>query len=49
MTSKERVLAAIKRDPVDYVPCSPDFNPLRPQQRVERREAGQVDHLVIIN
>ena len=34
MTSRERLLAAIARKPVDYVPCSPFFNPLTPQQRV---------------
>ena len=34
MTPKERLVAAIKREPVDYVPCSPYFNPLRPVQRV---------------
>ncbi|NIA21050.1 MAG: hypothetical protein GWP05_03545 [Anaerolineaceae bacterium] len=37
MTSRERVLAAIARRPTDYVPCSPAFNPLTPQQRVGRR------------
>lgn len=34
MTSRERVLAAIKRDHVDYVPCSPFYNDLCPEQRV---------------
>ena len=37
MTSKERVLAAMRRQPVDYVPCSPIFNPLLEQQRVGYR------------
>ena len=37
MTSRERVLAAIARRPTDYVPCSPAFNPLTPQQRIGRR------------
>ena len=27
MTSKERMLAAVRRQPVDYVPCSPFLNP----------------------
>jgi uroporphyrinogen-III decarboxylase len=36
MTSKERVLAAMRRQPVDHVPCSPFFNPLSPQERVGR-------------
>lgn len=34
MTSRERVLAAIRRQPVDYVPCSTWFNPLTPPQRI---------------
>ena len=34
MTSRERLLAAIARQPVDYVPCAPFFNPLTPAQRV---------------
>ena len=34
MTPRERVLAAMRRDAVDYVPCCPKFNPLSPQQRV---------------
>jgi uroporphyrinogen-III decarboxylase len=33
MTSRERVLAAIRREPVDYVPCSPLVNPLTEAQR----------------
>jgi uroporphyrinogen-III decarboxylase len=33
MTSRERVLAAIRRQPVDYVPCSPLVNPLLEVQR----------------
>ena len=33
MTSRERVLAAMRREPVDYVPCVPFFNPLSPPQR----------------
>ena len=32
MSPRERILAALKRQPVDYVPCSPNFNPLRPVQ-----------------
>ena len=28
MSSRERVLAAIRREPVDHVPCVPSFNPL---------------------
>ncbi len=36
MTSRERVLAAMRRLPVDYVPCSPFFNPFTPQERVGR-------------
>ncbi|MEN6402540.1 MAG: uroporphyrinogen decarboxylase family protein [Armatimonadia bacterium] len=37
MTSRERILAALHRQPVDYVPCSPWFNPLTEHQRVGRR------------
>ncbi len=37
MTSRERVLAAIRRQDVDHVPCSPFFNSLTPQQRVGHR------------
>ncbi len=37
MTSRERVIQAILRREVDYVPCSPYFNSLTPQQRVGRR------------
>ncbi|HHW10125.1 MAG TPA: hypothetical protein GXX29_09150 [Firmicutes bacterium] len=33
MTSKERVLSAIRRQPVDYVPCSPFYSYLLPRQR----------------
>ena len=33
MTSRERVLAAIRREPVDYVPCVVAFNPLSAVQR----------------
>ena len=33
MTSRERVLAAMKRQPVDYVPCSTPVNPLFEVQR----------------
>jgi uroporphyrinogen-III decarboxylase len=33
MSSRERVLAAMKREPVDYVPCSPLVNPLTEAQR----------------
>lgn len=33
MTSRERILAAMRRETVDYVPCSPSFNPLYPKQR----------------
>ena len=33
MTSRERLLAAIRRQPVDYVPCSPFLNP---QDRIQR-------------
>jgi len=33
MNSKERILAALRREPVDYVPCCVAFNPLTPPQR----------------
>lgn len=33
MTPRERVLAAMKRQPVDYVPCSTPVNPLFEVQR----------------
>jgi len=33
MTSRERVLAALRREEVDHVPCSPTFNPLTELQR----------------
>lgn len=37
MTSRERMLAALRRQPVDYVPCCPWFNPLSEHQRVGKR------------
>jgi hypothetical protein len=37
MTSRERMLAALQRQPVDYVPCSPFFNPLTEVQRRGRK------------
>jgi uroporphyrinogen-III decarboxylase len=37
MTPRERVLAAMKRQPVDYVPCLPTLNPLLPEQRIGKR------------
>lgn len=37
MTHRERLLAAIAREPVDYVPCAPFFNPLTPAQRSGHR------------
>jgi uroporphyrinogen-III decarboxylase len=33
MTGRERVLAAMRRQPVDFVPCSPLVNPLTEAQR----------------
>lgn len=33
LTSRERMVAAIRREPVDYVPCYGSFNPLDPVQR----------------
>jgi hypothetical protein len=33
MASRERILAAVRREPVDYVPCLGSFNPLTPVQR----------------
>ncbi|MEW6756105.1 MAG: hypothetical protein AB1505_34785 [Candidatus Latescibacterota bacterium] len=33
LQSRERVLAAMRREPVDYVPCCGAFNPLYPAQR----------------
>ena len=33
MTSRERILAAMRREPVDRVPCAGFFNPLSPLQR----------------
>jgi len=37
MTSRERVLAAFRREPVDYVPCAPSWNALSPTQRRGKR------------
>ena len=37
MTSRERMLAALRRQPVDYPPCAPWFNPLSEHQRVGKR------------
>ena len=37
MTSRERLLAAVRREPVDYVPCSPFINPQDYVQRIGRR------------
>ena len=34
MTPRERVLATMRREEVDYVPCLPVFNPLHERQRV---------------
>jgi len=36
MSHRDRLLAALRRQPVDYVPCAPFFNPLTPEQRVGR-------------
>lgn len=33
MSSRERILAAVRREPVDYVPCCGFFNPLDPVLR----------------
>ncbi len=33
MTSRERILAAVRREPVDHVPCCVSFNPLSEVQR----------------
>jgi len=33
MTARERVLAAVRREPVDYVPCAPFFSSLTEVQR----------------
>lgn len=33
LSSRERILAAIRREPVDHVPCCGFFNPLSPPQR----------------
>ena len=33
MSSRERILAALRRETVDYVPCCAAFNPLTPVQR----------------
>ena len=57
MTSRERLLAAIRREEVDRVPCVISFNPLYPSQRtswnfpwsqeasIEERTAYQVEQL----
>ena len=37
LSERERLLAAVRREPVDYVPCAPFFNPLTPEQRLGRR------------
>jgi len=37
MIARDRLLAAIARKPVDYVPCAPFFNPLTPAQRYRHR------------
>lgn len=37
MTSKERILAAMARQPVDYVPCAPAMNPQLDDQRWGKR------------
>jgi len=37
MSERERLLAAMRRQTVDYVPCAPLFNPLTPEQRLGRR------------
>ena len=37
MTSRQRVLAAIRRQPVDHVPCVPSFNPLSRRLREGHR------------
>jgi hypothetical protein len=37
MTSRERVLGAMRLQPVDYVPCSPSFNALSDAQRRGKR------------
>ena len=34
MTSKERIVAALRREDVDHVPCAPWLNPLHERQRV---------------
>jgi len=36
MTSRERILAAMRRQSVDYVPCSPSFNALSDAQRRDK-------------
>ena len=33
LSSRERILAALRREPVDRVPCCGFFNPLTPVQR----------------
>jgi len=37
LSERERLLAALRGQPVDYVPCAPLFNPLTPEQRLGRR------------
>ncbi|HUT92451.1 MAG TPA: uroporphyrinogen decarboxylase family protein [Thermoguttaceae bacterium] len=37
LSERERLLAAVRGQPVDYVPCAPFFNPLTPEQRLGRR------------
>ena len=37
MTSRERILAALRGQPVDYVPCAPFFNFQDWPQRVGKR------------
>lgn len=54
MTSRERILAALQRQPVDYVPCSPTFNPLHEKLRIGYRyqfpwgpsQREQIEYLV---
>ena len=52
MISRERVLAAIRREPVDHVPCVPSFNALTKVQRRDyawnfpwREDASQEDRI----
>lgn len=37
MTSRQRIVAALRREDVDYVPCCAAFNPLSPTQRKGRQ------------